>query len=410
MQRVIRDASTSQDGLASLEHTVAIIAKHFPPSVAHLYAVPRKGADGTREWWSELTGQPRQYRELNADEQQALLEIYAQRQDAVTQLANELERRGQGTEASALRRLVGPPNLDNLYSINGYPLLVRWGDPEPRPAQGPTSQAAAPIVRRRTWIWLPWFLLPLLLLLSLLLALWIGWPYLQRWLNTPQPQHFACVKDPQVQPPEFSVVLDTSGSMQLSVDATLEDEQWFFTLGQEDGADPERLARITQGPIRMDVAKSALSQMVNDLHPAIDMRIVTFDGCRAPIDHGQFSLAQRPALIRGIKGLVANDGTALTASLESAARTMNGRDRDGVIVMFVDGADGCGQNACDVAQRIAREQPRLRVNLVNISNNSLASCIADSTGGRVYSANNAVEMAKALQDASQEVSGSANCD
>ena len=34
----------------------------------------------------------------------------------------------------------------------------------------------------------------------------------------------------------------------------------------------------------------------------------------------------------------------------------------------------------------------------------------DSTGGRVYSANNAVEMAKALQDASQEVSGSANCD
>ena len=154
-----------------------------------------------------------------------------------------------------------------------------------------------------------------------------------------------------MQPPELSVVLDTSGSMQLSVDATLEDEQWFFENQKNPTADPVRMAKITHGPLRMEVAKYSLTQMVNDLHPAIDMRIVTFDGCRVPVDHGVFNLAQRPALIQGIQGLVADDGTALSASLETAASSMNGRDRDGVIVMFVDGADGCGRNVCEVAQQ-----------------------------------------------------------
>lgn len=412
MQRVTRDAGPDHSGLADLVQTVAIITKHFPPSVAQLYAVPRTGKDGAQEWWTELEGQSRLYRELNAEQQAALLSLYEQRQDAIRQLAAELEQRGQAGEASALRRLIGPADLDNLYSVNGYPLLVRWGKPAAVPTPPPPPPPVSPAVarKRRWWIWLPWFLLPLLALLALLAALWFGWPYLQRWFESEPAKPFACLKDPKVQPPELSVVLDTSGSMQLSVDATLEDEKWFFENQDNPAPDLERWARITRAPLRMDVAKQSLTQMVNELHPAIDMRMVTFDGCRTPVDHGVFNLAQRPALIQGIQGLVADDGTALSASLEVAARSMNGRDRDGVIVMFVDGADGCGQNVCEVAQRIAREQPRLKVNLINISNNSLADCIADSTGGQVYSANDAAQLAVALEAASQDVSSKATCD
>ncbi|WP_442111316.1 VWA domain-containing protein [Pseudomonas sp. NUPR-001] len=411
MQRVTRDAGPDHSGLADLVQTIAIITKHFPPSVAQLYAVPRSGKDGVREWWTELEGQPRLYRELNADQQAGLLNVYEQRQDAIRQLAAELEQRGLSGEALNLRRLIGPANLDNLYSVNGQPLLVRWGEPVVAPAPPPAPPPPVAPVRRR-WIWLPWFLLPLLALLALLAALWFGWPYLARWFEgEPAPtKPFACIKSPTVQPPELSVVLDTSGSMQLNVAATLDDEQWFFENQDNPAPDLVRLKRIMQGPIRMDVAKQSLTQMVNDLHPAIDMRIVTFDGCRTPVDHGVFNLAQRPALIQGIQGLVANDGTALSASLDMAARAMDGRNRDGVIVMFVDGADGCGQNVCEVAQRIAQEQPRLKVNLINISNNSLADCIATSTGGQVYSANDAAQLAVALEAASQDVSSKANCD
>ncbi len=102
-------------------------------------------------------------------------------------------------------------------------------------------------------------------------------------------------------------------------------------------------------------------------------------------------------------------GTALAASLEVAAGKMNGRDRDGVIVMFVDGPDGCDRNVCEVAQNIARHQPRLKVNLVNISRNSEANCVAEATGGRVYTGDNAAQVAKALEQASREVTRGGNC-
>jgi len=408
MQRVTRDTRPAQDDPRVLEQAMAIIVRHFPASIAHLYATPRTGQDGVREWWSPLEGQPQRYHDLTGEQQATLLRVYDQRQDALRQLVGELKERGQEQEASVLRALIGPANLEHLYSVNGEPLLVRWAQPAPvKPA--PVAAAPVPAPRLRRWIWLPWFLLPLLGLLLLALALWFGWPYLQRWYEQREPAKFACMKDDQALPPEFSVVLDTSGSMLLSVAATAEDEQWFFQNIADPAIDQARVAEVTRAPVRIDVAKQSLKQMVDDLHPAIDTRFITFDGCRAPLDHGLFTPAQRPALISGIEGLVPNDGTALSASLELAAKSMNGRDRDGVIVMFVDGADGCGEDVCAVAQRIAQEQPRLRVNLVNISNNSLANCIADSTGGRVYSGDNAVQVAAALKQASQEVSSSNNC-
>ncbi|WP_047934872.1 hypothetical protein [Pseudomonas putida] len=402
MQRVTRDTSPAKDDLRALEEAMAIIVRHFPPSIAHLFATPRTGKDGLREWWSDLQGQPHRYHDLGAEQQAALLRLYDERQEAVRQLVGKLEGLGQANEAALLRKLIGPANLDNLYSVNGQPLVVRWVEPAP--------VKPAPVARRR-WIWLPWFLLPLLGLLLLALAWWFGWPHLQHWLASRDTTPFACVKDTRIQPPEFSVVLDTSGSMLLNVAATPEDEKWFFQhINDDPNIDQQRVAQLTQAPIRMDVAKSSLTHLINDLHPAVDMRVVTFDGCRAPLDHGVFKLAQRPALIEGIQALVPNDGTALAASLDMTARTMNGRDRDGMILMFIDGADGCEQDVCAVAQRIAREQPRLRVNLINISNSNLASCVAENTGGRIYSANDAEQIAAALKDASQEVSSTADCD
>ena len=94
----------------------------------------------------------------------------------------------------------------------------------------------------------------------------------------------------------------------------------------------------------------------------------------------------------------------LAASLKKAARKVDGRNRDAVIVMFVDGDDGCDQNVCKVAQNIAIEQPRLHVNVVNIGDSSLSNCIAENTGGSIYSSRNASDLADALQAATQAVS------
>ncbi|OLS59997.1 VWA domain-containing protein [Pseudomonas putida] len=458
MQRVIRDTSPSQDDPGLLEQGTALITRYFPPSVAHLFAIPRTGQDGTREWWSELQGQPQRYLDLNQEQQAALLGVYEQRQGALRQLVGELRGRGLEQEAAQVQRQIGPPKLENLYSVNGQPLVTRWSEPPPPPPPVPPVAEVpppAPVVPPRRVFWLPWFLLPLLALLLLALLLWLAWPWLMRWLHPeapvppvveppavsapapepvpepvlePKPEPVpepvpapvkpdpapaakpACTRPAQELPPEFTVVLDTSGSMNLSVEASDRDEQWFFkVLNKMAVPDPQRIAQITAEPVRIDVAKQGLTRLIDNLDSSIDMRVVTFDGCRAPVDHGLFVPSQRPALIRGIHNLKADDGTALAASLEVAAGKMNGRDRDGVIVMFVDGPDGCDRNVCEVAQNIARHQPRLKVNLVNISRNSEANCVAEATGGRVYTGDNAAQVAKALEQASREVTRGGNC-
>jgi len=413
MQRVTRESATyPQQALLALDAKVELIRQHFPPSVASLYAVPRTGDDGKLQWWSELAGQPHPYAELNADQQRRLLEKYHQRQHAIGHLANELQSRGQSDTAASLRSLIGAPDLANLYSLNDEPLVVRWGlPPPPLPLALPPSSLPArptPAPRKRWWLRLPlWGLLPLLLLL-LLWLLWFWRGYLLHLINpTPMINH-ACQPE-NVRPPDFAVVLDTSGSMNLNIEVSPADEQWFLSTGVHLPEDNPRRVRMLSEPTRLTVAKQAFGGMLDNLHPDIDTRLITFDGCYNQIDQGLFDQSQRAQLKRGVQQLGANDGTPLASSLELAASQVDGRMRDALVVMFVDGEDGCERNACEVSRGIARQQPRLRVNVVNISDSELSNCIAENTGGRVYTARNAVEVASMLREASQEVSATPSC-
>ncbi|WP_136473952.1 VWA domain-containing protein [Pseudomonas sp. DG56-2] len=420
MQRVIRDTQASQEAAAALEQTVALIRQHFPPSIAHLYAIPRQARDGVLEWWSELEGQPHLYTSLERQQQAELLRRYEERQAAVKQLAHELERRGQTAAAQALTKLVGEPDLNNLYSINGEPLVVRWGQPQPQPvpaaavpkvaapAPRPASAPPRPTAPRRPLVLWPWLLG--LLLLALLFALYLWWPSLRQLWATVSSQNQICTPTTNFQPSEFTVVLDTSGSMDERIRVKREGEQWYITLLRKVPLVEEFLPYDSKQRVtRMDVAKSSLSTVIQNLEQGIDMRLVTFDGCHSPQDHGVFDPGQRSNLIERINRLQPQGGTALGTSLEAAASHMNGRDRDGVIIMFVDGSDSCGQSVCAVSRQIAEQQPRLRVNIVNISASTGSNCAAENTGGRVYTANDAAAVAAALQEASLEVSNVSGC-
>ena len=406
MQRITRDEHASPTGLGALEAKIALILKHFPPSVANVYAIPRIGSGDVVEWWSELGGQPTRFHDLSDVQQAALLARYHQRQASLGLLVDELSARGQTEQAASLRVLIGPPDLNNLYSINGDPVVVRWGLSPRAPAPAaPPAPNARPVVVRRVWRGWPWLLFGLLLLGLLLWALW-HWrlPPMNLWAKS---SSYACrttAASHQELPPEFVVILDTSGSMNLNINATKADEDWYFgTRPTPDDNDP-RTINIFSPQTRLDVAKASLSRMIDNLHPDIDTRLMTFAGCFQQPDHGVFTAAQRPQLIAGIQGLHANEGTPLAASLKKAARKVDGRNRDAVIVMFVDGDDGCDQNVCKVAQNIAIEQPRLHVNVVNIGDSSLSNCIAENTGGSIYSSRNASDLADALQAATQAVS------
>jgi len=428
MQRVLRDTLASKDAAAALEQRVALIRQHFPPSIAHLYAIPRQGRDGVLEWWTELEGQPHLYATLGKDQQAALLKRYEERQAAVGQLAAELQQRGKPDAASALQKLIGAPDLANLYSVNGEPLVVRWGQPEPviaapppppppppppvakpvKPAPAPTPRTApvATVVERRRWRLWPWLLLGLLL--AMLYWLWLSWPL--SWPRWQSDTSAICTPDKAFQPSQFTVILDTSGSMNERLRVKREDDPWYYGVMAKI---PIVESFVPAGPgkrtTRMDVAKSSLTSVINNLDENVAMRLVTFNGCRTPVDHGVFGLHKRGELVERIGKINAGGGTALGVSLQAAAQEMDGAYRDGVIVMFVDGRDGCGTDICEVSENIARSKPRLRINIVNISARTGSNCAAENTGGRVYTADDAAAVAAALQEATQEVSQDKGC-
>lgn len=406
MQRVVIENYAYYGALETLDAKVSLIVKHFPPSVASLYALPKAGANNILEWWSPLGGQPILYASLDKSQQALLLQKYAQRQQSLQLLIDELEKRGQAEQASTLHSLLGEPDLNNLYSINQDPVLVRWG---PQPPADPLAAIpqTAPVVpptvlphRRRLWSLL---LIPLLLALVLLawLAYW--------WWSSTRVDNYSC-QPTGTTPPEFVTIFDTSGSMAINLQASSTDEQWLFEFGYDIPGGNDRTRKILASPTRMETAKNALTNMVNNLHPDIDVRLISFAGCHYQPDHGLFNVKQRPALLKRIRGLEADEGTPLAASLAYAASKVDGRTKDAVIVMFVDGVDGCDGNVCAVAETIARDQPRLKVNVVNIGNEPSESCITALTGGRTYDSTNAQAISKVLAKATQEVSTNANCD
>lgn len=220
-------------------------------------------------------------------------------------------------------------------------------------------------------------LLPLLLILLWLLWAWRGGVWI---VFKPAPMgNYSCTAGAPV--PDFAVVLDTSGSMNLNINTSSEDEAWMAQVGGALPDDNPRKARVLTEPTRLTVAKQAFAAMIGQLHPDIDTRLITFQGCEGTVDQGVFRRDARQQLLAGVGQLSADRGTPLASSLAKAASLVDGRLKDALVVMFVDGEDGCGQNACEVSARIAREQPRLRVNVVNISESKLSNCIADNTGG-----------------------------
>ncbi|ANI16303.1 MULTISPECIES: VWA domain-containing protein [Pseudomonas] len=413
MQRITRDSSVhAPELLTTLDDKVRLLQRYFPPSVASLFATPRQGEDGTLQWWSGLGGQPLPYNQLDAGAGQALLARYEQRQAAIAQLIEALEQRGNAQEVQMLRSLQGAPDLDNLYSLNQEPVVVRWGIPPLTSEVSGTPSMPPPTTpekNRRRWFFIRlsrwWLLLPLLPLLLWLLWGWRG--YLWHLINPRPVGNFACHAN--ATPPDFVVVLDTSGSMNLNIGISKEDETWINEIGGNLPDNNPRKSRLMSEPTRLTAAKQAFDSMLERLHPAIDLRLITFQGCEATIDRGLFATSQRNQLRQEVHQLGAASGTPLAASLEQAASLVDGRFKDAVVVMFVDGEDGCGQNACELSKRIAQKQPRLRVNVVNISDSNLSNCVAENTGGRVYAARNINEVQRMLQDASEEVASDPAC-
>lgn len=125
-------------------HKHSLLQRCTPP-LAHLLASSRANSAGQWQWCTPLTGPVLPFVQLPVVQQQRLLKILAERQKALTQMAEQLTRHGEQALAEILAGVAGETDVSCLFSVGGEPVLTGWyGSADTlAPAASPVSYVAA---------------------------------------------------------------------------------------------------------------------------------------------------------------------------------------------------------------------------------------------------------------------------
>ncbi len=395
MQRFLREPNTdgavAEQAARAFSDGLALIERHFPPSVAQAYAIPKAGADGKLEWWTRQEGKVTPFAALNADQQRELLARYAEHQEQLDSLAQTLEARGLGEQAATVRGLRSAPDPARLHSVEGRLLITRWSEPR--------APVPVPVVvpRRRWW----WWLLALLLLALLLGLLW--WWLMRRPVvpvtppappvvepapaavapPIPEPVAPEPVPPPAPPPPKPKPAPEPKPKPKPDPEPGWPTELVFVL----DSSARMALPAGVDSPLRQQLARNEIERIVGGLPKRTDTHLVRYAGksCAAPVHKGPFKANQRDALLTQLRQTSSAGSSALAESLKVAASKVDGKQRDALIFVFAGGPDTCGGDVCATAREIHRNKPRLRINVVDLTGDkSLDTCAAKITGGESY--------------------------
>ncbi|MBV8536054.1 MAG: VWA domain-containing protein [Alphaproteobacteria bacterium] len=195
-------------------------------------------------------------------------------------------------------------------------------------------------------------------------------------------------------------VLDGSLSMGLPlwVGAELEDQ---LDEGVEKH-DPDarrhyRELLATPGPKRITRAREAFTAAAGELPSRGELGLVVFRECKDIRQVGIFPAEQRPRAIDYVRSLIPRGRTPIAQSLRAAAEMLD--DGPTTIVLLTDGRESCSGDPCAAAAEIHAQHPGTPINVVDISGQAKAECIATATGGRVYAPDAADDLGRVLANA-----------
>jgi Mg-chelatase subunit ChlD len=220
--------------------------------------------------------------------------------------------------------------------------------------------------------------------------------------------------------PEMVIVFDASGSMNYSLDVTeaqirqsgeaaaVENLMRQFLGGRATGTNP-MLEKLTREPKRITVAKRATVSVAQRLPSDMNVGLVMVDQCPSARPVGFFGPGQRGSLIGQIQGIEPRAGTPLADGIAKGGQMVDGVKRESLMLVVSDGTESCGGDPCAVASALKQAKPHLRINVVDITGTGAGNCVAQATGGKVFTANNADQLSAMTSRAAQEAMGPANC-
>lgn len=226
-----------------------------------------------------------------------------------------------------------------------------------------------------------------------------------------------CPEDrPAALAPEMVVVFDASGSMMVNINATREDEQWLFSklnrplaMQYLSSQDRQRFEYLTRQPTRMATAQQATIDVLKRLPSDIGSGLVVVDACPTAQNIGRFGPSERGQMINQLRGLSPRQGTPLADGILEAGKLVDGVTKESTILLVSDGGESCGGDPCAVARNLARQKPHLKINVVDIGGTGAAACVAQATGGKVYSVSNIAELNAGINSAAKDVLGPSSC-
>ncbi len=360
-----------------------------------------------------------------------------------------------------------------IYEINGDPVIVAWGSgEEPPKAVTPPPPVANKRHGLCCWL-LPLLLLLLLILGLLWWFLWRQpedmvtvvppkAPIIKPLtIELPKPKEIKIEEPPKVEEPEpvteikpeevkpevepkqtpttvkdkvheakcttkelpvserdkMVIVFDNSSSMLATLLESPESIKRFIARYDTlfDVPTREEVNYMKREPTRLSAAKKAGRSIIDKISNNIDIGLVSLSSCPSATNHGFYSLSKRGVLKKRITGMKPFEddrgGTPLYDGLAKAASMLDGKKKDAFILLLSDGEDACGHqnDICGLARTIAKRQPKLKINVVDIGGAKAANCVATATGGKVFTANNPSQVANTINQAIKVVEKPKDC-
>lgn len=165
-------------------------------------------------------------------------------------------------------------------------------------------------------------------------------------------------------------------------------------------------------PSRMDRVRQALVKVLPAATRARRLGLVVygpgrnFDTCQNVDLKLAPSSNASERILKEVDRLRPQGRTALTSSVQAAARLLQDGEKPAVVVALTDGQDTCGGDACRLARELKSANPAVTVHVIGYRLKPMTGpaqpfverCLADETGGIFATAETTDELAAALSE------------
>ena len=432
MQRIIRIKVDHNDFqkmslLDQYNSLLTLLKPHLTERTFSILATPKLIDDNQYlGWYTDLQGQPVF---LNSVADEVLKKQISEKLQTricdieLTIKSLQLNEDQQALVSSWLPRIKSLGN--QIYIVNGEPVIINTFED---PILPPPVVAPSTLPMKKFWRW--WhFLILALLFAALGSLLYFLYPFNKANIVGEIPKLTiippVLVKKPEPEPAPVArncipkedviknnnaskmvMIFDNSASMTLTLmESKSAIDQYLasdFSMMTEKEADAYE-ARMTRLPNRLSSSKKVALSTIDKIQQDINIALVTLTSCPVAQTTSFYDHASREKLknkINKLNPLEYNSATPLYSGVQQASKMLDGVNRDDYILIISDGEDNCTKsNICTLASKIAAKQPRLKINIVDIAGQHKIDCVAKSTGGKVYIAQNPTEIVNQMNNA-----------